>query len=130
MATVGQKLTKNAANRVSKSFPIAVTAVTNTDFVFDIPAGAIDVEFTTFTTTAFGAVTDAQITIGNVAGGAQYVAATTIKAVGRKAHALVDAAAAALLSFPGQAFVRVAQSGGNSATGAATLVVSYSLPTS
>lgn len=130
MSSVLQKAAKGGALRVTKLFDLAVTAVTNTDIIVPIPAGAQDVLFKTITTTAFGAVTDAQISIGSAAGGAQYVAATTIKAVGRKAHALVDAAAADYLSWPStQAYVRIAQSGGNSATGAAKLVVEYSLPT-
>lgn len=129
MSTNAQKAAKGAAIRVSKSFSLPVTAVANTDFVFDLPVGAVDVEFRTLTTTAYGAATDAQISIGSAAGGAQYVAATTIKAIGRKAHALVDAAAASFLSWPGSLYVRVAQSGTASAVGAATLVAEYSLPT-
>jgi hypothetical protein len=70
------------------------------------------------------------ISIGKTVGGAEYVAATTVKAVGRKAHTLVDAAAADYVSFPGQLNVRLTQSGGNSAVGAAGLCASYALPVS
>jgi hypothetical protein len=130
VSSVAQKITKGASNRVTSTFSLPVTATANTDFVFALPVGAQDVSFTTFTTTGYGAATDAQISIGKTAGGAEYVAATTIKAVGVKQHTRVDAAAADYVSFPGQLNVRVAQSGTASATGAASLMVSYSLPTS
>jgi hypothetical protein len=131
MARTLQLAAKGAAIRVTKLFDLAVTAVTNTDFIFPVPVGAQDLILKSITTTGFTAVTDAQISIGSSAAGAQYVAATTIKAIGRKAHTLVDTAASDYLSFPasGLFYVRIAQSGGNTAVGAAKLVVEYSLPT-
>lgn len=129
MATVAQKAAERAAVRVTKTFDLPVTATANTDFIFELPTGAIDVDFKTITTTAYGAATDATIAIGSAAGGAQYVAATTIKAVGRKVHTLVDAAAASYASWPGAFYARVAQTGTASATGAAKLIAEYSLPT-
>lgn len=110
---------------------LAVAAVTNTDLTASLPPGAIIQSMTVYTTTAFTAVSDAQISIGNAAGGAQYVAAVSIKALGVYALTLVGSAAAALANFPSGSpnlFVRVAQSGGSTAVGAATLVVSYVLP--
>lgn len=123
--------TQGAKPLASQKFALTVPSQTNTDFTFTLPAGATIRSMAVYTTTAFGAVTDAQISIGNAAAGAQYVAATSIKAVGVISLTLVAASAAALLSFPSGSpnlFVRIAQSGGNSATGAATLVVNYDIP--
>ena len=129
MATTAQKAAKGASIRCTELFSLPVTAVASTDFIFKLPVGAEDVNFKTLTTTAYTASTDALITIGSAAGGAQYVASTTIKAIGRKAHALVDAAAASYVSWPGTFHVRVAQTGTATAVGAGTLVAEYSLPT-
>jgi len=116
---------------------IVVPAATTTDFVMALPAGATVQTMQVYTTTAFGAVTDAQISIGNAVAGAQYVAATSVKAAGvvNLAFAATAASAAGLLSLPATTplggtnlFVRITQSGGNSATGAATLVVGYVVP--
>lgn len=134
MATLGQKLAKQAGTyiRCEQTLSLPVTATANTDFpAVILPAGAINVTYKTFTTTAYTAVTDAQISIGSTAGGVDYVAATTIKAIGVKTHTPVDAAAASHLTAPAAGFfVRVTQSGGSTAVGAATLVFSYSLPVS
>lgn len=108
-----------------------VNNATNTDITASVPVGAGISAIQVYTTTAFTAVTDAMISIGNAAGGAQYVAAVSIKAVGVYNLTLVNAAAAALLSMPSGSpnlFIRIAQSGGNTAVGAATLVVDYLLP--
>jgi hypothetical protein len=129
MATVAQKATKRAYTRAMSMFDLPVTAVANTDFIFSIPANAKNVTYRTYTTTAYTASTDATIAIGSSAGGAQYVAATTIKAVGVKSHTPVDAQAASHLSHPGTLYVRVAQTGTATAVGAGTLCVEYSLPT-
>lgn len=134
MATVAQKLVKGAANynRVSTLLSLPVTATANTDFpVVQLPPGATGVTYRTYTTTAYGAATDATISIGSTAGGVDYVAATTIKAIGVKNHTAVDAAAASHLTAPAAGFfVRVTQTGTASAVGAATLVFEYSLPVS
>jgi hypothetical protein len=132
MATLAQKLAERAGDylRFTAEFSLPVTAVANTDFIFTIPANAQNVTYRTITTTGYGAATDATIAIGSAAGGAQYVAATTIKAVGVKSHTPVDAAAASHLTHPGDLYVRIAQTGAASATGAATLCVDYSLPVS
>jgi len=133
MSTVGQKITRGGLNRCAIVVPIAVTAVANTDIPFQLPAGVRDVTFRTKTVTAFGAVTDAQLSIGSAAGGAQYVAAVSVKAAGQVAHTLVGAGMADLDTVPGAPgsmttfYARVAQSGGNSAVGAASLVVEYSV---
>lgn len=134
MASTAQKIAKSAAAggatggmRCTAAFLLPVTAVANTDFVFSLPAGSFNHSFRTITETAYGAATDAQISIGKTAGGAEYVAATTIKAQGVKAHTIVDSGAADYRNFPGQLNVRVAQSGAASATGAATLYVDYSV---
>lgn len=131
MATVSQSIA-GPGNfiRVTQEIPLAVTAVATTDFApIAFPPGATDLTYRTYTTTGFGAATDAQLSLGSTAGGVDYVAATTIKAVGVKSHTPVDAAAAFHLA-PGSllAYPRITQSGTASATGAATLTISYSVP--
>lgn len=116
--------------RASTALALPVTAVANTDYpAVTLPPGAINVTYRTYTTTAYTAVTDAKISIGSSAGDQSYVAQTTIAAIGVKSHTPVDAAAAVHLA-PGALtfFVRVTQSGGSTAVGAATLVFDYSLP--
>ena len=110
--------------------PITVTAATTTDFTVTVPAGAFLQSASTYTTTAFGAVTDATISIGTTVGGAEVVAATTVKAAGLKNHTLLDSAVATLTSLPTTLRVRITQSGGNSAVGAATLCLRLSMPLS
>ena len=132
MATLAQKLAKRQGDylRFTTTLSLPVTATANTDYpALTLPTGAFDVTYRTFTTTAYTAGTDAQISIGSTAGGVDYVAATTIKAVGVKSHTPVDAAAAVHLS-PGALpfYVRVTQSGTATAVGAATLTIGYSLP--
>lgn len=118
-----------ARNLVEAPLALSVTAVTNTDSTLAIPSGAIIRSMTVYTTTAFTAVTDAMISVGSAAGGAQYVAAVSIKAVGIVSLTLIGSNAAALANFTaGTLFVRVAQSGGSTAVGNATLVVSYAVP--
>lgn len=134
MATVLQKLAKQAGSfvRCAQELSLPVTATANTDYAaVALPAGARDITYKTITTTAYTAVTDAQISIGSTAGGVDYVAATTIKAAGVKSHTPVDAAAAVHLA-PGALtfFVRVTQSGTASAVGAATLIFGYNMPVS
>lgn len=134
MATIGQKLAKQAGTyvRCEQTLSLPVTATANTDYAaVKLPDGAINVTYKTYTTTTYTAATDAKISIGSTAGGVDYVAATTILAIGVKTHTPVDAAAAVHLS-PGALtfFVRVTQTGTASAVGAATLVFSYSLPVS
>lgn len=133
MATVAQKLVRGAGNynRVDTTLSLPVTATANTDFTVTLPAGAINVSYTVLTTTAYGAATDAKISIGSTAGGVDYVAATSIKAIARVALVPVDAAAATHLNIGGVTLnVRVVQTGTASATGAATLVITYALPVS
>lgn len=134
MATLAQKLAKRGGDfiRGTATLSLPVTATANTDYAaVSLPAGATNVTYRTYTTTAYTAVTDAVISIGSTAGGVDYVAATTIKAIGVKSHTPVDAAAAVHLT-PGALtfFVRVTQSGGSTAVGAATLCFDYSLPVS
>lgn len=107
---------------------ITVPAQATTDFSVTVPAGAILTGAQTFTTTAFGAVTDATIQIGTTVGGAELVAATTVKALGVYNHTLVAGAAATHANLPTTLRVRITQSGGNSAVGAATLVLTMSVP--
>lgn len=107
---------------LSAKLAIAVTAVTNTDFTLVLPPCTL-LRATTRTSTAFGAVTDAQISVGtSAAGSAELVAAVSVKAAGTVAHTVI---AAASVFAGGTVYVRIAQSGGNSATGAATLVLEY-----
>jgi hypothetical protein len=134
MATLGQKLAKQAGTfiRCAQELSLPVTATANTDYAaIALPAGAHNITYRTITTTAYTASTDAKISIGSTAGGVDYVAATTILAVGVKSHTPVDAAAAVHLA-PGALtlFVRVTQTGTPTAVGAATLIIDYSLPVS
>ena len=110
---------------------LPVTAVTNTDYTLAVPTGATIIEILVYTTTAYTGTT-ANISIGNVAAGAQYVAATDIHAIGVVQLTLVNAAAAALLAMPAatgtppaNVFIRIAQSTTPTAVGAATLVINY-----
>lgn len=136
MATVAQKNARHggALNRIEDVIPLAVTAVANTDFAFNVPAGARNVTLRTKTTTAFGAATDATLQVGKTSGGAEYVAATTIKAAGDFSHTLVGSGMGDLDTVPGTPgtmatfTARIVQSGTASATGAANLYVGYSLP--
>jgi len=131
MATVLQRLAGPGNSiRVTTEIALPVTATANTDYpAIAFPPGATDVTYRTYTTTAYTAGTDAKISIGSTAGGVDYVAATTIAAIGVKSHTPVDAAAAFHLA-PGAltAFVRVTQTGAATAVGAATLAISYSVP--
>lgn len=133
MATLAQKLAKRAGDYVSVRtlVPITVTATANTDFVVKIPAGAVGLNFTVFTTTDFTAGTDAKISIGSTAGGVDYVAAVTIKTAGVYALTRVAAAAAVFLGQSASETtlnVRLVQSGTATAVGVATLEVSYGMP--
>lgn len=134
MATEAQKITKGALLRCSQQIALAVTAVANTDIAFTVPAGARDLAFTETTVTAFGAATDAQLSIGSAAGGAQYVALVTIKAAAKTTLSLVGAGLADLDTVPGAPgtlttfYARIVQTGTASAVGAGVLNVSYSLP--
>ena len=128
--TVGPAGTQGQIEAARK-VAIAVTATANTDITASVPPTATVIAIDLYTTTAFGAVTDATIQIGSTAGGVDYVAATSIKAVGLVRLTLVGAAAASLLSMPNASpnlFIRIVQTGGSSATGAATAVVRYLVP--
>ena len=108
---------------------LPVTAVTNTDYTLSLPAGATFLSATVYTTTAYTGTTG-NISLGSAAGGAQYVAATDIKAIGIVQLVLVNAAAADLLSMPAVSpnlFVRIAQSTTPTAVGAGVLVVKYAV---
>lgn len=114
----------------SRQLSLPVTATANTDLTLAIPPGSVAASFVVYTTTGYGAATDATIQIGSTAGGVDYVAATTIKAVGIYALTRVNAAAASFLSLPNanpNIFIRIVQSGAASATGAAMLTVTYHL---
>lgn len=112
---------------VVQKLSLPVTATANTDFTISAPAGKSLLHATVYTGTGYGAATDAKISIGATAGGQDYVAQATIKAVGVYALTLVNAGAAAIGALPAtpNLFVRVTQTGTTSATGAATLVLEY-----
>lgn len=136
MATTGQGITRlpGALIRCTEAIAIAVPAAATTDFSFPVPCAARNVRFTGLTTTAFGAVTDAQLSIGKTVGGAEYSAAATVKAQGAYTPALVASGVPDLDQVPGALgsmatfTARITQSGGNSAVGAFTLYVEYSIP--
>jgi hypothetical protein len=115
---------------VKLSMPVTATA--NTDFTVSIPPGATLHAVKVYTTTAYGAATDITFQLGNAAAGAQYIAATTIKAAGVYSPTLVASATSAADSLSAvnaspNLFVRLVQSGTASATGAATAVFTYSV---
>lgn len=118
-----------AKSVVVRKLSLPVTAVANTDFTLSIPAGATLIRAVVYTTTGYGAATNANLTIGTSAGNNAYVTAVDVKAVGVYALTLVAAAAADFVSMPAppNLFIRIAQVGTASATGAATLVVEYSV---
>lgn len=133
MATLAQKLARNAAPyalaRSAAELTITVTATANTDFIIPVPKGARIFAIHTLTDTAFTASTDMQISVGKTAGGAEYVAATTVKAIGVKKHTLVDAAAADYQALPQDGInVRLVQSGTATAVGSAKVYVEYGMP--
>lgn len=117
--------------------PLPVTAAATTDYHIAIPPGATILSAAAYTTTAYGAVTDAKVSLGATDGGQDYIAQTSIKAVGIVQMAFVNAApspanlsvAPALAGGPPawNFSARVTQSGGNSATGAAVLEIEYAL---
>ncbi len=111
----------------SQTQTLSVTAVASTPLTVTVPVGARITGFIVYTTTAFGAATDVTIALGNAASGAQYVAATSIKAAGVYPLTLAATAVAGLLSFPGTLYLTIAQTGTASATGAATLVIQYTV---
>ncbi len=113
----------------TRVLPITVQNTANTDLVLTMPRGRVTT-LIVFTDTAFGASTDATIQIGTVVGGAQHVAATTIKGLGKVVLTLSAGGAANLGNFPilpegTPLYVRIVQTGTPSATGSATLVAEY-----
>ena len=126
--------------------PITVTAAATTDLgPIYIPAGSTITNITCFTGTAFGAVTDAKVSVGSTVGGQEYVAQVSVKANATVACTLVvgalgnyatagsglmntatDTTVSPLAGAPTTPlYVRITQTGTASATGAATLVVKY-----
>jgi hypothetical protein len=105
---------------------MTVTAAGNTDYTLAIPPGATLLRATCFTSVAFGAGTDALLSIGPTPGDASYVAPVSIKAIGIYPLTWVAAAAADLLSLPASPLcVRIAQTGAPSAVGQAILAVEH-----
>lgn len=105
---------------------VAVTAGANTDLTLAIPPGATLLRATVYTSVAFGAAADAQLSIGTSPGDQSYVALTSIKAIGIYPLTWVGAAAYDLLSLPASPLcVRIAQTGAPSAVGSALLSVEY-----
>jgi hypothetical protein len=121
---IGQVANYGTAQAI-RTQDIAVTATANTDI--QVPMGKCKIlTMLAFTSTAFGAATDATLQVGTTQGGSDYIAAVSIKAAGKVALTF----AAALAAFPTIAdgttlWVRIVQTGTASATGAATLVIEY-----
>lgn len=112
---------------------LSTTAASATSaFTVAVPTGCLVKSIDVYTGTAFGASSDVTIAVGNVAAGAQYVAATSIKAAAKVALAFVGAGIAALSNMPAgtpyNLFITLTQTGSNTATGAAMLVVTFSVP--
>lgn len=116
--------------QTAQRLAVTVTATANTDFTLSLPQGATIESIRALTTTAFTAGTDAKLSVGASAGGQDYVAQTSIAAVGVVNLTLVNAAAAALAAMPAppNLFIRLVQTGTATAVGAATVVVNYLLP--
>lgn len=118
VATAGQPM-------LVRTKDITVTAATNTDLTLTVPKCKI-ITLIVFTSTAFGAATDATLQIGSTSTGSEYVAAVSIKAAGKLALTFASALGAYPTITEGSTlYLRVVQSGTLSATGAATLVVEY-----
>jgi hypothetical protein len=138
MATLAQKLAQRGQTPVSgvttlsrseMEQVIAVTATANTDFVIPVPKGARILSVRSVTDTAFTAGTDAQISFGKTAGGAEYVAAVTVKTVGAVNHTLVNAQAADYEALPQDGInCRLVQSGTATAVGRACVYVGFAMP--
>jgi hypothetical protein len=131
MATAAQIAARHpgAFNRIEDIVSLAVTATANTDVALAIPPQARNLTFRVKTTTAYGAATDAQIQIGKTVGGAEYVAGTSVKSQGEVSLTAVGSGVPDLDGpFPGTLTVRIVQTGATSATGAASLYISYSMP--
>lgn len=107
---------------VTRELALPVTAVANTDFTITLPAGNILSIFER-TTTAYGAVTNANLTVGTTVGGGEIVASVDIKAKANRTLTLVDANSDVITPFAGGTVnIRITQVGGNSAVGAARLI--------
>lgn len=137
--------TNTSPVQLAEIVPISVAAALTTDIgpVY-IPANSTVIGMTTFTGTAFTGAT-VTISVGSTLGGAEYVAATTIKAAGTFAHTLVagalgnaatagsglmntaaDATVSGLAGVPTTPiYVRITQTATTTAVGAATLVIQY-----
>jgi len=131
--------------QLAEIVPISVTAALTTDIgpVY-IPANSTVIGMTTFTGTAFTGAT-VTISVGSTLGGAEYVAATTIKAAGTFAHTLVAGAlgdkataGSGLMNTASNStisdlagapttpiYIRITQTATTTAVGAATLVIQY-----
>lgn len=107
-----------------RTLALTPTANANTDLTLAMPACRI-LRMSQRTTTAYTGAT-ATVAVGSAVGGAQFVAATDIKAkAARRDLTLVDSAADTLDAFPaGDLYVRIAQ-GTPTAVGAGVLVVEY-----
>lgn len=115
-----------ASVMASQTQALTVTAVTNTDTTITVPTGARVTGITAYVTTAFTGGTPT-IALGNAAGGAQYVAATSLATGGVYVltFAATTAAATGLLSFPGTLYVRINQASAPTAVGNVTLAINY-----
>jgi hypothetical protein len=115
------------------------TGAGTTDTVLNIPAGSVIMGFEVATFTAWNSATSSTLTIGNVAGGAQYVGATDLKAAApfpamTQSAANVAAqrgytAAGVPAPVTGPIFIRVVNVGAGNA-GAALVSVHYVQTTS
>lgn len=100
---------------------ITPTANANTDSTVALPVGFRLLRLTVQTTTAFTGAT-ATLQVGSAAGGAQYAAATDIKAVGSYTLTLTGAALTAVNAAGGVLYVRLAQTT-PTAVGSARLII-------
>lgn len=100
---------------------ITPTANASTDSTVALPVGYRLLRATVQTNVAFTGAT-VTLQIGSAAGGAQYVAATDIKAVGNYQLVLTTAAMAAINAAGGVVYVRLAQTT-PTAVGSARLII-------
>ncbi len=102
-ARVGPDLATASRNMGGK--PVTITSTgTTTDFFVDLPVGSFLQTILVFTpTAATGTPTNANLTVGKTLGGAEYVAATDIKAAGKIALTFANTNLADMVNLPATA---------------------------
>lgn len=99
----------------------------NVDAFIDLPPGSQIHDFNVDVLTAWNSVTSAGLTVGNTAGGTQYVVSQNAKTAGRAALAPTAAQLLAMsdITTNTRVYIRVAQAG-NTSAGKAVVTAIYS----